>query len=36
LRDEASNDPEEDTALAREASADDRGWKLNASGESYD
>ncbi|HJQ27627.1 MAG TPA: CTP synthase [Blastocatellia bacterium] len=32
LRDEASNDPEEDTALAREATADDRGWKLNASG----
>jgi CTP synthase len=36
LRDEASNEPEEDAALAREASADDRGWKLNASGESYD
>ncbi len=32
LRDEASNDPEADTALAREATADDRGWKLNASG----
>src|SRR2546423_528853 len=32
LRDEASNDPQEDTALAREATADDRGWKLNASG----
>jgi len=32
LRDEASNDPEEDAAIAREASADDRGWKLNASG----
>src|ERR1044071_1327552 len=37
LRDEASNEPEEDAALAREASADDRGWKLNASvSESYD
>ena len=32
LRDEASNDPQEETALAREATADDRGWKLNASG----
>jgi CTP synthase len=37
LRDEASNDPEEDAPIAREASADDRGWKLNASGnESYE
>ena len=37
LRDEASNDPQEDAPIAREASADDRGWKLNASGsESYD
>jgi CTP synthase len=32
LRDEASGDPEEDAPIAREASADDRGWKLNASG----
>ncbi len=37
LRDEASNEPETDATIAREASADDRGWKLNAaSGESYD
>jgi CTP synthase len=32
LRDEASNDPEKDAPIAREASADDRGWKFNASG----
>jgi CTP synthase len=32
LRDEASNEPETDAPIAREASADDRGWKLNASG----
>src|SRR5256714_529634 len=32
LRDEASNDPQEDAPIAREATADDRGWKLNASG----
>jgi CTP synthase len=32
LRDEASGNPEEDAPIAREASADDRGWKLNASG----
>jgi CTP synthase len=32
LRDEASGDPEKDVPIAREASADDRGWKLNASG----
>jgi CTP synthase len=31
LRDEASSDPEDDAPIAREASADDRGWKLNAS-----
>src|SRR5690349_16673389 len=36
LRDEASSDPEEDAPMAREASADDHGWKLNAAGESYD
>jgi CTP synthase len=32
LRDEASGAPEEDAPIAREASADDHGWKLNASG----